>query len=115
MPDEHALLAELVRHSEEQKRNSGNPRFRELTAAQVKDGLIVLGDPANGAAFSYQPASEFVRRWHHANDKGEPEFIHTGLVATVPVEKLKEMQREARRNGEPMFSTDTFPSMMNET
>jgi hypothetical protein len=114
-PDERELLDELVRRSAAQKANSGNPRFRALTADEAKDGLIVLGDPSNGAAFSYQLASEFDRRWHDTNDKSEPTFIHTGLVVTVPVEKLEEMQREATRTGETMFSTDSFSAMMNET
>jgi hypothetical protein len=114
-PDERALIDDLVRHSGAQKANSGNPRFRALRADEAKDGLIVLGDPSNGAAFSYQLASEFDRRWHDTNDQSEPTFIHTGLVLTVPVEKLAEMQREARRTGEKMFSTDSFSAMMNET
>jgi hypothetical protein len=114
-PDEDALLGDLVRRSSEQQANSGNPRFRPLRAGEAKDGLVILGDPSNGTAFSYQLASEFDRRWHDTNDNDEPAFIHTGLVLTVLAEKLEEMQRDARHTGEKMFSTNTFCVMVNQT
>jgi hypothetical protein len=79
-------------------------RAMKLGYEQLEDGVAILADPSNGLDLSFMPLPELDARWQDSNRQNEPVFPHTAIVFTVPVEKLKQMQKAAEKAGHPMFS-----------
>ncbi len=71
---------------------------------EVRDGVVILGDPSNGEGLSFLPIPEFEARWHDTDKKGTARFTQTAVILSVPARKLKRMKTVARQLGVPMFS-----------
>jgi hypothetical protein len=93
-PSESAVLGEL------RAQLQGRTR-----AADVADGVVILGDPSNGVGLSFVPIPEFVARWHDTDVDSVPRFRQTAVVLEVPVAMLKRLAAWSRAHGLPMFST----------
>ncbi|MFT3696799.1 MAG: hypothetical protein QM831_26900 [Kofleriaceae bacterium] len=78
---------------------------RNVDVPDVREGVVILGDPSNGEGLSFVPIPEFERRWHDTDRYDNPKFPKTAVVLHVSVAKLEQMRRQARKQGAPMFST----------
>ncbi len=74
-------------------------------AGEVKQGVVILGDPSNGEGLSFIPIPEFARRWHDTDRYDNPRFRCTAVVLHVSTRMLKKMRRDSARRGVPMFAT----------
>jgi hypothetical protein len=80
---------------------TGDPAGRE----QLRDGVVILGDPSNGEGPSFVPIREFERRWHDTDRRDTPRFHQTAVVLKVSEAHLKKMRDKSNQRGVPMFAT----------
>jgi len=76
-----------------------------LQEKDVREGVVILGDPSNGEGLSFVPIPEFERRWHDTDRHDNPRFRQTAVVLSVSARKLQQMRRKSMSRGVPMFAT----------
>ncbi len=100
----YSAVARIVLPTEKNTIRWMAQRAMKLGYEDLQNGVAILADPSNGLDLSFMPLPELDTRWQDSNRQNEPAFPHTAIVFTVPVEKLKRMQKAAAKAGHPMFS-----------